>query len=141
MKKLKILLLKNLVSVYSNITVTTQKSEEEWYKQSVQIDRYFYKRKSDKLLKSDISFINKKTKELQDFDGEYFEKKDFSSYICMVFFLDYLIKEITDLEMRSKFGYYDVKTIIHDIETNDALRSVAFDTHKYVTKALKIIGV
>lgn len=138
-EKHKILILKSLLFGYAEITrdQTEDKNKDEfWYKQSLEIIRYFKKLKPEAVSKSDQIMLDKVYKKLTKFDSEYFEDKAGSTYLCMITILDYLIHEKNDLSLRLKFGHYPFKQIRSELGHHDKLKEYYFDSEKYLSAIL-----
>ena len=138
-EKLKIILLKALLFGYAEITkeTTEAKSHDEvFYKQALEIAKYFKKQTPEKLIKADRELLDKVYRKFVSFDAEYFNDKLGSPYLCMITLLDYLVNEKKDLSLRAKFGHYDFTRIDDELSKSDNLKKVYFDSNKYLNAVL-----
>lgn len=128
-------LLKGLCFGYADITVLTTKEESKsssWFKHSQSVVKYAKKRKpKDYKGIAEYQMISK-MKELQQLDAEWFEDKYFSSYLCMIKLLSYLIVEWRDIEMRNRFGHFDFKQIEKELEFLEGITEVSEDSNRYI---------
>lgn len=139
---IKILLLKTLVSSYATMTVQAKDmSGELWYEQAKVVTKYFSKRKPEGVSNLSQIWLDKKFDDIKDLDATYFTDKKFSSYVAMILLIDYLIRELNDIEMRSKFLYFNTKSIVDELDETDWIRDVGVDTQKYITKVIELIGL
>lgn len=133
-------LFKSMVYGYAMITKDNAKEEHKdrvWYKHSNDVTKHFRKRRPRALSKGDYSYVVSKREELLELDMTYFEGKDFSSYVCMITILQYLVEELRDTEMRVKFGHYDFKQI--DKELHEMLKDINFDAQKYLSRLIEAV--
>lgn len=139
-EKEKILLLKGMLFNYAQVTADNTKDEykkEFWYHQSLEVAKYFKKAKPKPVSKDTRIILDEAYKQMALLDAEYYQDKQFSSYMCMISILYYLVKELRDTSLRVKFGHYDYRDIMHNLEENKSLSGVAIDTHKFITKVEK----
>mgnify|MGYP003609451663 CR=1 FL=1 len=138
-----IILLKNIMWAYAQMVVKETPLEhrhKEWYAQAVRVNTVMSKFNYKKLGKQTLQYLNTKHNQIKDLDADYFEDKLFSSYVCMLFILNYLIDECRDIEARSRFGHIRSIEHIAEIEKTDSLRQCGKDTHRYITKLIQLIG-
>ena len=138
------IMLKSVVFAYANMTVTRtpERSKNElWYKQAVIIDRYFFKNK--KKMYGSINYnperIIKKFEKIKEYDLLFFEGKDFSEYICMIYSLDYLINVYRDMETRVNLGHINTILAIHELSSMDWVKDIRIDANKYMSGLIDII--
>ncbi len=138
---IKPLAIKVLISSYALMVVQEQKEfkSEQWYKHSLQIAKGFKKRKPDRVSKESNKRLQAIYDEAKNFDADFFIDKLFSPYIPMILLLDYMIYEMRDIEMRSKYLHLNTTKIIEEMEKTEWLRDVGIDTHKYVSGLIDII--
>ncbi len=138
--KIKEYLLKALVLGYAELTIESCDSKTEiWYKQCIQVNKYFKKRKPKPVSSNERKALDAKYKQLVALDATYFKDRHYSSYICMISLLDYLMSEMQDTETRLRFAHFDTKKIILELETTSFIKNVNLDTQKYITRVLDII--
>lgn len=138
--KEKILLLKGMLFNYAQVTADNTKDEyksEFWYQQSLEVAKYFKKIKPRPVSKDTRIILDEAYKQMALLDAEYYQDKQFSSYMCMISILYYLVKELRDTSLRVKFGHYEYENIMHDLEKNKVLSSVAIDSHKFIATVEK----
>lgn len=143
-EKLKIILLKALLFGYAEITkeTTDSKSHDElFYKQALEVAKYFKKQTPEKLPKSDRELLDKVYRKFVSFDAEYFNDKLGSPYLCMITLLDYLINEQNDLILKSKFGHWNFKQIDNELSKSESLKGVYFDSTRYLQKVKDMLGI
>lgn len=134
-EKLKIILLKALLFGYAEITkeTTDSKSHDElFYKQALEVVKYFKKQTPEKLPKPNRELLDRVYKKFVSFDAEYFNDKLGSPYLCMITLLDYLVNEKNDLILKSKFGHWNFKQIDNELCKSESLKGVYFDSNKYL---------
>ena len=142
--KLKIVILKAVMHGYSSMVANETKEEsrgEQWYKQSVDINKYFNKIKSIRVANSDKELVNNVYKKLVSFDAEYFEHKLYAPYLCMFTILDYLVNELQDTSLRVKFGHFPFEKVREELHNNKEFKNLYFDSNKYMSKLLDKIGL
>lgn len=139
-EKYKILVLKSLMFGYADIVKDQTKENsknEQWYKQALEVRKYFLKIKPEPVSKTDRELLDKVYKKFVTFDAEYFQDKAGSPYLCMITILDYLVNEKRDTSLRVKFGHYPFKQIQQELGTMDELKKYYFDSEKYLSKILE----
>lgn len=139
MTKRQITLLKGLMFSYAVATINEAKEKSYdtvWYKQAKEINKYFSKRKPEKITKSEKTYYDKVSQDMFDFDTKYFQGKLYSYYICMYAILEYLVLEERDTEMRLRFGHYPYNTIRSELYELDGLKDVAIDIDHYIGAVL-----
>ena len=138
--------LKTVMGAYANLVVRETPEEHRnsaWYQISYQVAKYFGKpnKRYGRLLDSQKSLINNNIENLKQLDVKFFEDKDFSPFICMFNILEFLIKEIKDLECRNRFGSYPIDRIRAELYAMDKINKVSLDSDSYMGKVLNNIGV
>lgn len=129
-----------MIYAYADIVRDTTEEMHKnkiWYKQALEVCKFFKKRKSEKVSSGTHEMLNKKRNELINLDATYFEGKDFSPYACMFLLLQYMVKEIEDTTLRVKFGYWDYNRIFDEIR--ELMPDLAKDNNRYITKLLEAI--
>jgi len=114
--------------------------DELYITQTKQIIKYFSKRKPKITSTKDLNVLKAKQTAVKELDLSYFEDKLFSPFIVAIMLLDYLIREKRDVEMRSRFGHFDTKAAIDEIEKYFKENGVAKSHQKFVNKILDIVG-
>lgn len=137
MRKENTLLIKQLIHGYSIMQETPKDTQQFWYKQTQEVKRYFEKRKPEPVNKKNAVYLQNKMQEIKELDIEYFDNKEFSPYMVMIMLLDYLIRELKDIEMRSKFIHYNTKKIIAELEIGFAKKEIVKNHHRYISKVLE----
>ena len=123
---------------YNNIDDTN--IDEIYINQTKQIIKYFSKRKPKIATKQELKILKDKQQQVKELDISYFENKIFSPFIIAIMLLDYLIREKSDIEMRSRFGHFDTKLAIDEIEKYFKENGVAKSHQDFVNKILEIVG-
>lgn len=123
---------------YNNIDDTN--IDEIYINQTKQIIKYFSKRKPKIATKQELKILKDKQQQVKELDISYFENKMFSPFIIAIILLDYLIREKSDIEMRSRFGHFDTKLATDEIEKYFKENGVAKSHQDFVNKILEIVG-
>ena len=113
----------------------------KFYKQALEVAKYFKKQTPEKLLKSDRELLDKIYRKFVSFDAEYFNDKLGSPYLCMITLLDYLVNEKNDLIFKSKFGHWNFKQIDNELCKSESLKGVYFDSTRYLQKVKDMLGI
>ena len=138
--------LKTVMGAYANLVVKETPEEHRksvWYQISYQVAKYFGKpnKRYNGLLENQRKLINSNIKKLKELDVKFFEDKDFSPFICMFNILEFLIKDIKDLECRNRFGSYPIDRIREELYAMDKVNKVSLDSDSYMGKILDILNV
>jgi len=138
--------LKTVMGAYANLVVkeTPEEHKEKlWYQLAYRVAKYFGKpnKRYKGLLENQKNEINNNIEKLKLLDVSFFEDKDFSPFICMFNILEFLIKDIRDLECRNRFGSYPIDRIRAELYAMDKINKVSLDTDSYMGQVLDTIGV
>lgn len=136
------LLLQAITHSYAAITVNETEQQYRnriWYKQAVEVDKYFNKKKPILMKEANRNLLEKVFNRIKELDAIYFEDKEFSAYVCMILGINYLLNEIRDTSIRTKFGHWDTTLILSEVETTDGLKGVGSSSYKYFDKVLDVL--
>ena len=138
--------LKTVMGAYANLVVkeTPEEHKEKlWYQLAYRVAKYFGKpnKRYKGLLEGQKNEINNNIEKLKVLDVEFFEDKDFSPFICMFNILEFLIKDIKDLECRNRFELYPLDRMRKELYDMEGINKVSLDTDSYMGKVLDTLGV
>lgn len=142
-ERLKTIYYQSMVYGYALMQQTSMNDtnkDELYITQTKQIIKYFSKRKPKITTTQDLNVLKAKQMAVKELGLSYFEDKLFSPFIVAIMILDYLIREKRDVEMRSRFGHFDTKAAIDEIEKYFKENGVAKSHQKFVNKILDIVG-
>ena len=141
MNKYQKILMKAMLHGYSLLVIGETKDEHTgtvWYKQALEVNKYFSKRRPDKVPTGMHEFLDKQTRINIEMDAEFFDGKDFSAYACMFSILQYLIIEERDTELRVRFGHYDFNGILKELD--EIMPDIEVQSNKFIGKLTDRIG-
>jgi len=138
--------LKTVAGAYANLVVKETPEEHKskvWYQLAYKVAKYFGKpnKRYKRLLDNQRAEINKNIDKLKELDVEYFQDKDFSPFICMFNILEFLIKEIRDLECRNRFELYPLDRMRKELYDMEGINKVSLDTDSYMGKVLDCLNI
>lgn len=143
-EKLKLIILKALLFGYAEITrdTTLQESKDEaFYKQALEVYKFFKTRKPEPLPKADRELLDKVYRKFVSYDAEFFENNLGAPYLCMLSLLDYLVNEKNDLSLKTKFGHYEFSRMQIELDNSKTLSLPYRNANKYVVNLINMLNV
>ena len=128
---------------YAKIAINTVKEEnkkELWYNHMLTVsdilDRKNLKQKSEE----SIVYIGNKITESAKLDFSYFKDKQFSSYLCSLFLLEFLFQTKKNIKINSKFKDIDFIALRSGLEKGQYAEA-AKDTDIFIAKILDMLQI
>lgn len=143
-EKLKLIILKALLFGYAEITRDTtieESKDEEFYKQALEVCKFFKTKKPEPLSKQDRELLDKVYRKFVAFDAEYFENNLGAPYLCMLSLLDYLVNEKNDLSLKSRFGHYEFARMQLELDNSKTLSLPYNNANKYVVGIIDKLNI
>jgi hypothetical protein len=143
-EKLKLIILKALLFGYAEITrdTTNEESKDEaFYKQALEICKFFKNKKPEMLPKADRVLLDSVYRKFVAYDAEFFDNNLGSPYLCMLCLLDYLVNEKNDLLLKSKFGHYDFPRMRKELDYSYSLSVPYRNANGYVTNIINKLNI